>query len=438
MKGIRAHYVPQFYLKNFGAQIYQYDKQTSKVSKSTPRKVAAERDFYVDFNDDIASKLEKAMSEIEGNASGVINNIIRNESITGLSVADMAHLCGFVALQVVRTPEHREWRGDMAQSAFDAITKNMGVTDYRIMEKNPKLSHLATIPDSMDAIGQQLFRMQVCLTKNNTPIPLWTSDNPVVRHNDITGKLGAGSPGVQFYFPLTPKILLTLYDNTHIDILGDALIDSVISREKWAWARSNILETACMEKEHVIFANHIQARFSARFIFSNWRRFPMMGAYRKADGDYKRRHVFQEPNLDEIGHQDNKAIRGNGWECQDSSTSSGADALNSNLQNALHWYRKSKREPDLRKTFMHLCLSLEMLTGHTWDMDLLGDGFDDRVRELTGEPALSLDRFRQIHDGMRRNGGSDPHVDEVQMAKDVKDLRRIAGKAISRYILNPL
>lgn len=418
MKGIKAHFVPVFYLKNFGDRIYLYDKQTREKHPSTPEDVAFQRNFYADSND-TTSKLEQAMAQLEGGASKVISNIIRTESVSGLSGADRAALCVFAALQFARTPEFKDWIHDAMQSMLDALVRQMGVTDWHFVENDAKSAHLVSILGSIDAVGPHLFQMRICLFKNDTDIPLWTSDNPVVRHNDLTGKLGAGSPGVEFYLPLSPKFLLMFYDDTYIGLLDDAAADAGVSEERRAWARSNIPETADMVKQSVIHANHLQTRFSTRFIFSSKPRFHMMKAFLDADGGYKKRHVFHGTGGDDAA---GNAENGLGM--------SSVDVVNHNLQNALWWHRAAKRETDTRRAFMHLCESLEMLTHYGWDEDVEGKGFDDRVRELTGDPTLSLDRFRQIYDGIRRNGHPDPHADGAQMDKDVEALNRIAAKAI--------
>lgn len=419
MKGIKEHYVPQCYLKNFGDQIYLYDKQTRKVSQSTPQNVAFQRNFYADSND-VASKLEYEMGQFEGDACAVLSDIIKAESITGLSDTDRAVLYLFVAFQFARTPEFRDWRHDMVQSVI-GVLKQMGITDRRIeeYEERAKLVHLASMLDYVGLAGPHLLQMRVCLLKNDTDIPLWTSDNPVVRDNDLTDKLGLGSPGVQFCLPLSPKFLLLFYDDTYIDLMDDEAADAGVSEEHRAWVRRNIPETADMMKQQVIRANHLQTRFSTRFVFSNESCFDMIEKFLDADDGYKKRHVFHGTGGDDAA--------GN---IENDLGMSRAGVVNHNLQNALWWYRKAKRETDTHRAFMHLCTSLEMLTHHGWDEDVEGKGFDDRVRKLTGDPALSLDRFRQIYDSIRRNGHPDPQADGTRMAEDVEALNRIAAKAI--------
>lgn len=423
MKGIKEHYVPQFYLKNFGDKIYLYDKQNNKVSQSTPRNVAFQRNFYAN-NNDAASKIEHEMSQFEGDANRVLSNIIKTESVTGLSDTDRAVLCLFVALQFARTPEFRDWRHDMIQSVLDVL-KHRGITDPLVeeQEERVKSAHLDSMFDYVDLAGPYLLRMRVCLLKNNTDMPLWTSDNPVVRDNVTTGKLGLDSPDVQFYLPLTPKLLFMLYDDTHMDIMDDLAAAAGISEESRAWVRNSIPEVADVVKQNVIYYNQLQARFSTRFVFSSKRRFPMMKAFLEENKGYKKRHVFHGSDwYDPAGNTENHLGM------------SGAGALDSNLQNAIWYYRKAKQERDMRQAFIHLCMSLVMITRPEWNDDEHKNWVDDRVRKLTGDPALSLDRFRQIHNRISRNEHPDPHMDGARMAKDVKALRQIVAKMIQGRI----
>ena len=367
----------------------------------------------MDSNDD-ASKLEDAMAQLEGKASTVISNIIKTQNIKVLPDADRKTLREFTALQSVRTPEFVNWRHEMMQSESDALVESMEITDWRI-KINPKLVHLTAMSDSIGDILTYLSQMGICLLKNDTDMPLWTSDNPVVRHNSLTNKLGAGSPGVQFYLPLTHNLLLVFYDGTYADLLDDA---GECDNYEDLWMRANISSgTDRMDKTDVLHANRLQIKFSTRFVYANKPDFHMMGEFLEADGGYKERHISHGPGGDDtVGNTKNNLDR--------------TDMVNLTLQNALWWYREAKQEKDMHRAFMHLCKSLEMLIPLCWDEDIGGKWFDDRMRALTDIPKLSLDRFRQIYDSIRHSGYPDQHLDGVQMTKHVEDLIYIVTKAI--------
>ena len=271
------------------------------------------------------------MNPLEGKASTVISNIIKTEDIAGLSNTDRATLCTFVAFQFVRTPEYRDWKHGMEQSLLDALVKQMEITDwhFEVPENYVRSMHLESMPDYVDMAVPYLLRMRVCLLKNDTDIPLWTSDNPVVCHNDLTGKIGLSSPGVQFYLPLTPRLLLWFYDGMYIDLLDDVAAHAGVSEEHRIRIRNNIPEMDSMEKANVIHANQLQTMFSTRFIFSNNSRFHMMKAFLEANEGYKKRHIFHSPG--------------------EPSTISRVDLLSHNLQHALWRYQAAMRDTDMRR-----------------------------------------------------------------------------------------
>jgi len=60
---IRQHYVPQFYLRNFGNDLYCYDKKNESKFASTPENIAVKSDFYGGEYDGLPS-LEKIFSQI--------------------------------------------------------------------------------------------------------------------------------------------------------------------------------------------------------------------------------------------------------------------------------------------------------------------------------------------------------------------------------------
>ena len=55
-----------------------------------------------------------------------------------------------------------------------------------------------------------LLDLKWSILENNTTIPFWTSDHPIVRYNPIDfspyGNLGTLCRGIQIFFPLTPKL----------------------------------------------------------------------------------------------------------------------------------------------------------------------------------------------------------------------------------------
>lgn len=64
MKQKRHHYVPQFYLRNFGNGFYCMDKTNQKVFPTNPQDVAVEAGFYGSAAEDIVT-IEEALGNME-------------------------------------------------------------------------------------------------------------------------------------------------------------------------------------------------------------------------------------------------------------------------------------------------------------------------------------------------------------------------------------
>ena len=106
---IRSHFVPQFYLRNFGDKLYFYDKTNQLIKLSTPANLALKKNFYGPTDERKTNPVESALSQLEGDASSTISAIIKTENYSTLSDKQKNAVCGFVALQYLRTQEAR-WR----------------------------------------------------------------------------------------------------------------------------------------------------------------------------------------------------------------------------------------------------------------------------------------------------------------------------------------
>ena len=378
-------------------------------------------------------ELEKALGQLEGDANTVISKIITTERIDGLSDAEKEMIYAFIALQYARTPEFRNQQHDHIQNFFDKLLEKYGVMDYGIRQKKEHAGriHFAHMLYFVTHAGPYFQQMEGCLLMNDTDMPLWTSDNPVIRHNDLTGKLGIGSPGIQFFLPLTPNLLFWLYDRTYIDILADVDYNAGVSEKHPASACNNIPKTLPMEKANVIHHNYLQTKLSTRFIFSNTPRFRMMKAFLDANGDYKMQRVIKYGRMANQW-QDGSVTKGDGWECRDSWVIEGVRGLLDNLQNALWHYRDAVRDPGICSKFAGIYDSLEEATNICGAGDTEGDEFIHNVRNLVGDPKIPVNELRILYNRIMSNKRQDLHIDMVDVAKQVEYLQRIARTAMLR------
>src|SRR2546422_3749173 len=129
---IRSHFVPQFYLRNFGENLFFYDKTDQSIKQSTPADLALQKNFYGPTDENKSNPVETALSQLEGNASSAISQIIKTENYSNLSEKQKAAFCSFVGLQHLRTQEAR-WRiTEVSEKVVNEAAKHMGVTDWEI------------------------------------------------------------------------------------------------------------------------------------------------------------------------------------------------------------------------------------------------------------------------------------------------------------------
>lgn len=252
------HYVPLLYLRQFAAEggkhppIYSFDKTCQLVRRPSIRVVAAGLHFYERGDHGV----EKAFTQLEGLFTGPYQRLLRMQSLAELTDEDLAVIVVFLAAQLVRTHEHREHLKSIAVSLRDLLTREGADCDPEwldVSDETLRAQHVAMLPGLIDRFSAIMLRMKRILLLNQTSMPLWTSDHPVVMHNGLDagprGNLGLACRGVEVHFPLTPTRSLCLCDPISFANLPDTIASSDV--------------------EHMRFLNSLQVFSSTRFVFSN-------------------------------------------------------------------------------------------------------------------------------------------------------------------------
>ncbi len=144
------HYVPQFLLRHFADPVsrvlHTFDKQSKRVFAANPRNVAAEGCFY-EFDVECGSiSLEPGLAELEARAAGILEGVIRAESLGRLSPDDRVLLAIFFAVQFTRTRQVRENMLAMSGQLSDWL-RGMGVDPKSLWEPGSDLPrHRDTYP----------------------------------------------------------------------------------------------------------------------------------------------------------------------------------------------------------------------------------------------------------------------------------------------------
>lgn len=219
------HYVPQFYLKYFSkdnknVNIYNLSRQ--EVFLGPLSKQCAKPNFYSENQE-----IEKAFSLLEGKVSSIFRKIIENELLT-IDMQEYVELSSFILWQSGRTNKAGQDMLKHINDIFDflkpdlatmAEAKKSGLTldDF----KKVKLSHKSpALETSNRAITSAplLFDLQMALLINKSNTEFIISDSPTILFNTFFngkskgGQTGYASKGLQLFFPLTPKLMIILYD----------------------------------------------------------------------------------------------------------------------------------------------------------------------------------------------------------------------------------
>ena len=155
--------------------------------------------------------LEPTLSKWEADFKVAVDHVVGSGLLT-LTPDDGASLAMFVASQAVRTAEQRE--------LIRQVTKLAGVTLGKVPPGEDDVAYIHTdlIPTFTGRLATLFLESKKWIIFHNLEeVPLWTSDNPVVRHNKrgaspMGSNRGFASPGIEIWMPLTPKLALLLCD----------------------------------------------------------------------------------------------------------------------------------------------------------------------------------------------------------------------------------
>jgi len=280
------HYVPRLYLRSFCAHdkkreyLYCLDKASLKRFKTSIASVGVERDFFA-ARDDFTKSLEARFGRLESVFGNCYRRLIKTRTLGCLSSDDKMIISYYVAAQELRTKEFRQMLGDMVRQLREHLSKEK-MSEELERQLNKAMSNesieglhtsmLGDIPQFAETYGT----MKWVLFKSRTSMSYWTSDHPVVRYNPVDlrpyGNMGLMNRGIQIYFPLTTRLILSFCDP-----------------ELYAQIPS---ENNVTDPENVVFQNWLQVACSTRHVFSR-------------DGDFSlaERIIRENPSLGSIDRQ---------------------------------------------------------------------------------------------------------------------------------------
>lgn len=256
---VQQHYVPQFYLKEFKTpqknrcQVFCFDKKSGSIFLPKVSKVAAERYFY-DLDED--QSFEKALGKFEDKVIGSYRALLKFKSLTKITPIDKATIAYFIAIQHSRTRRTRNIIKDASEKVLEQA-QELGIEPDEIVrelstEGGAKQFQYHLMGMVSSKFTKLLLKMKWTLVINQTEIPFWTSDSPLIYYNSLPFNKYDGQGferiGSELYFPLNPKLSLAILDERIYQEISDEIVVD--------------------NRDEIVFYNHLQVLNSKRFIFS--------------------------------------------------------------------------------------------------------------------------------------------------------------------------
>lgn len=256
----KQHFVPQTYLEHWAIpnthQIYVYDKLKKEKRINNINDIASENYFYdVDYNEalsqdgvnidpsnkEILSKLsndqhiEKFFAQkVENELSCILRKIIsKAEGITDQNI-DKIHFISQgnkkkfsyqLMMQHLRTKATRNSINNMSNCLLQ-ILADMNVSKeqrdkFKTSRNSVKYIHenIFTNKNEIKKIIKRYKSFIWILGINKTRSPFFTTDNPITnrphKFNEYISMSGLMSEGIEVFFPLSPELILIMFDNQY-------------------------------------------------------------------------------------------------------------------------------------------------------------------------------------------------------------------------------
>lgn len=164
------------------------------------------------------------------------NWVIKNCNIC--SEIEKEYMALFIAIQIIRTKSFRATLGDTFAQFYQTLAYKLQMNNENALPKEAfeveanedfvKLQHSTMILDEEMAveIAETLCNHIWVIYVNKTDYPFYTSDNPVAtiphKRDEYMSYGGLASEGVEIVFPISPKLLLAMYEKeTYKDKIQD-------------------------------------------------------------------------------------------------------------------------------------------------------------------------------------------------------------------------
>ncbi len=215
------HYVPKFYLRNFSYQnnkkeIGIYNIQNSIFFNKAKLKTQGSKTYYYGKDKIIENSLER----LENLIATTFFHVCKTNSLPIAESYEHFSLLLFIAQIHLRNPV-----------TIGGVTAGIVELRKQLLEEYPSIDIDKFIPtikpdeaiqlsiSQLILIASILSDLDYKLVINRSPVSFISSDFPIVKYNQFIEKnklgyikSGFASLGLQIFLPISPELLLTLYD----------------------------------------------------------------------------------------------------------------------------------------------------------------------------------------------------------------------------------
>lgn len=225
----RQHYVPKFYLRNFSKNnksVGMYLFKSNKIIEHGSINDNLWEEYF--YGEDAV--VENKLAEYEGRWNDIISSIIKTEKLPEIE-RELTLMRYFILISSARTLK----RGNQMNNDYTALIKKLFKVEEpelfdKVMNVNQDGLSVRMEYPTLHPINaaQQFVPMMIDLRMdlliNRSEIDYITSDNPTVFYNqlfqekNLSRGFGWGEQGVQFIIPVSPRIVICMYDSEVYDI----------------------------------------------------------------------------------------------------------------------------------------------------------------------------------------------------------------------------
>lgn len=239
------HYVPKFYLRNFSVnnnqkEIRLFNLKSQKFVATTSIKHQASSNFY--YGKD--GKVEKQLSKLEGLLAKAVSDTLTTLERPKYFSERHVELLNFMASTELRNPVRKRAYEQMS----DGMMKKLLSIDPKFKDKpefHKAIEMIEIIPKDSSTYSLSYIQhvveitldLHIKLLINKTSIPFITSDNPVIRYNQLlemkassNSITGFGLQGLEVFIPLNEEVLLLFYDSQPYYVGGKKQKNVIVER----------------------------------------------------------------------------------------------------------------------------------------------------------------------------------------------------------------